>query len=82
MPARVGIVAEGIDELRHLIDFASVRRSPVAPLVAVDRTEFPAVVSPIVPDADAILLQIPNVGVAPQEPQQLVDDRAQMQLSW
>ena len=48
--------------------------------MAVDRAEIAALVGPFVPDADAVLLQIFDVGVAGQEPEQLVDDRFQVQL--
>src|SRR3546814_5384854 len=37
-------------------------------------------VRPFVPDANAVLLQIPDVRVALQEPQQFVDDRLDVQL--
>src|SRR5690606_4283673 len=37
-------------------------------------------VGPFVPDADLVFLQVGDVGLALQEPQQLVDDRAQVQL--
>jgi len=37
-------------------------------------------VTPLVPDRDAVLAQVGDVGVAAQEPEQLVDDRAQVQL--
>ena len=47
--------------------------------MAVDRAEVAEVVGPLVPDRDAALLQPAHVGVAAQEPQQLADDRAQVQ---
>src|SRR4051794_12868111 len=68
------------NQLRNLIDFSPVRRAPVAPLVAVDRAELAALVRPFVPYADAALLEPLDVRVAAQEPQQLVDDRLEMQL--
>lgn len=46
----------------------------------VDRAELTLLVGPLVPDADAALLEPAHVGVAAQEPQQLTDDRAQVQL--
>ena len=54
-------------------------RTEVAPLVAVDRAEIAVLVRPFVPDADAVFLQVAHVGVAADEPQQLVNDRGQMQ---
>src|SRR6185369_13985334 len=46
----------------------------------VDRPEIAVLVGPFVPDADAVLLQVGDVGVALQEPQQFVDDGLEMQL--
>src|SRR5262249_59437945 len=57
-----------------------VGRRPGAPLPAVDRSELAARVSPVVPNGDAMLVEIFDVGVAGEEPEQLVDDRSQAQL--
>src|SRR5690606_26943733 len=46
----------------------------------VDRAQLAVLVGPLVPDADLVLLQVGDVGLALQEPQQFVDDRAQVQL--
>src|SRR5262245_502590 len=48
--------------------------------MAIDRPEVAALVGPFVPDRDAVLVEIFDVGVAGQEPKQLVDDRLEMQL--
>src|SRR5437660_5026191 len=80
MAARVGAVADVTYHLRDLVDLATFRRAPVPPLVAVHRSQLAALVRPFVPDADAALLQPLHVGLATQEPQQLVDDRFQVQL--
>src|SRR5690349_15090745 len=48
--------------------------------MTVNRTEIAAGVRPFIPDRDAVLLQIADIGVAGEEPQQLVDDRLDMQL--
>ena len=37
-------------------------------------------VRPLVPDADAVIVEIFDVGVAGEEPEQFVDDRLEMQL--
>src|SRR5256885_13362576 len=63
-----------------LIDGAPVWRRPRAPLPAVDRAGLAALVGPFVPDRDAMLVEIFDVGVAGEEPEQLVDDRLEMQL--
>jgi hypothetical protein len=78
--ARIGVVLQAVNELRDLVDFASLRSLPVTPLLAIDGTEITVPVGPFIPDADAVLLQVADVGVALQEPQQLVDDRSQVQL--
>jgi hypothetical protein len=43
-------------------------------LPTVDRPQFAALVRPVVPNGDAMLVEIFDVGVAGEEPQQLVDD--------
>ena len=55
-------------------------RRPGPPLVPVDRAELAVGVGPLVPDADAALLQPAHVGRALQEPDQLTDHRLQVQL--
>ena len=72
-PARIGIAADFIDDIGDLIDAAAVRRRPRAPLVAVDWTEVTVLVGPWVPDAHAVLVEIFDIGVAAQEPEQLVN---------
>ena len=59
---------------------AAVAVRPAAPLMAIDRPKLAVRVRPFVPDADAVLLQPAHIGVAAQEPQQLVDDRLGEQL--
>ena len=52
----------------------------MAPLVTVDRAELAVFIGPFVPDLHAALLQPAHVGVAGDEPEQLVDDRLQVQF--
>ena len=66
--------------LRDLVDVAAVGRRPAAPLVAVDRAELAVGVGPLVPDRHAGRLQRAHVGLAAQEPEQLVDDRLGVHL--
>ena len=75
---RVGL--DLLHQLGDLIGVGAVGIGPTAPLVAVDGTEVAVFIGPFVPDADPILLEVGNVGVALQEPQELVDDAAQVQL--
>ena len=49
-------------------------------MLAVDRAEVAALVGPFVPDAHAVVVEVFDVGVAGQEPQQLMDDRFDVQL--
>ena len=79
VPAGVGVRADRLDDLRDLVDLAAVGSRPRAPLVAVDRAEVAELVGPLVPDRDAALLEPAHVGVSAQEPEQLADDRAQVQ---
>ena len=66
--------------LADLVDGLAVLGRPGAPLLAVDRAEIAALVGPLVPDAHAVLVEIFDVGVAGEEPEQLVDDRFDVQL--
>jgi len=49
-------------------------------LITIDRTQVTGSGSPFVPDTDAVFLQVADVGVALQEPQQFVDDRLEVHL--
>ena len=77
---RIGRAADLLDQLCNLVDVAAIRRGPVAPLLAIHRAKIAVGIGPFVPDANAVFLQIGDVGVAAQEPQQLDDDRLQVQL--
>ena len=48
--------------------------------MTIDGTEFAVFVGPLVPDADTVLLEVFHVGVALEEPEELVDDGLQMEL--
>lgn len=76
--ARLGVVADEVEGLGDLVEVAAVGGGPGAPLVAVDVAEVAVGAGPFVPDAHAVLLQVAHVGVAGQEPQQLVDDAPQV----
>ena len=58
----------------------TVRGEPGPPLLPVDRAKLPVLVRPLVPDMNPVLGEIAGVGVAGQEPQELVDDRLHVQL--
>ncbi|KAG0945322.1 hypothetical protein G6F31_014476 [Rhizopus arrhizus] len=79
-PARIGVALDLVQQPLHLVDRTAIGGRPAAPLLAVDRAEIAFLVGPLVPDAHLVVLQVADVGIALQEPQQLVDDRAQVQL--
>ncbi len=68
------------DQLRDLVDMAAVRCRPAAPLIAIDRAQVAIRVGPLIPDRDAVFLQISDIGRAGQKPDQLMNDGFEMQL--
>mgnify|MGYP006197158293 CR=1 FL=1 len=48
--------------------------------MAVNRPQLAIFISPLIPDADAVFLEVLDIGITLQKPQQLMDDRAQVQL--
>ena len=76
----VGIVLQLVEYVLDLVDGAAVVVGPRTPLVTIDGTELTVFVGPLVPDADAVLLEVFHVGVALEEPEQFVDDRLQVEL--
>ena len=79
-PARIRIAPDHVDHIGDLVDGAAVGRRPGSPLLAIDRTELAVLVGPLVPDPHAVVVEIFDVGVAGEEPEQLVDDRLEVQL--
>ena len=75
-PAGVRVVFQLVHHRADLVDMAAVRRRPGTPLFAVDRPQVAILIRPLVPDGDVVLVQIGDVGVALQEPQQFMDDGA------
>ena len=75
--AAVGVFLDAAHHFGDLVDALAV---PIAPLGAIDRTEVTLRVGPFVPDADLMVVQVPDVGVAAEHPQQLVDDGLQVHL--
>ena len=73
MSARVRVVLEAFDELCDLVDrpdgrwfaiLTGYNRFPAAPLFAIDRAEFTVFIRPVIPDRDAMFLEVGNVGAA------------------
>ena len=69
-----------IHRLLDLVDDRPVSGRPGAPLRAVNRPQIAILVGPLIPDADTIFLQIGGIGIAIEEPEQLVNDGAQVAL--
>ena len=80
MAAGVGVVLEAVHEAGDLVDGRSVLGLPGAPLLSVDGAEFAMFIGPIVPDADAVFLEVGDVGVAFEEPEEFVDDGAEVEF--
>ena len=81
VPARVGVGLDRLDHPGDLVDVPAVGRRPGPPLVAVDRAELAVGVGPLVPDRDAVARAASLTFVdALEEPQQLRDHRAGVQL--
>ena len=80
MAAGSGAVFQAVDELRDLIDGFAIILGPRAPLLAVDGAEVAVFVGPFVPNADFVLLKVADVGLAFEKPEELVNNRAEMQL--
>ena len=78
--AGVGVAPDLFDDLADLVNRPPVGRLPPAPLLPVDGPQVAFLVRPLVPDAYPVLFQVLDVRVAAQKPQQLVDDRAQVNL--
>ena len=70
MPARIRVGFQVLHQLGDLVDVATVRRGPAAPLDTVHGAEFAVGVGPFVPDGDALVLHPLHVGFTAQEPQQ------------
>src|SRR3954447_14439173 len=78
--ARNRVAPDHVDHVRYLVDAASVRSRPGSPLRSIDRAEIAIGVGPFVPDRNAVVFEIFDVGLAGEKPQQLVHDRLQRQL--
>ena len=79
-PAAVGIFFDLFDDLFNLVYRAPIRRAPVAPLRAINTAEIAVLVRPFVPNRHAVLVEIFDVRVAAQKPEQLVDDGFEVNL--
>ena len=71
---------DGLDHLLDLVDMTTVWCRPRTPLVSVNRSQVALGVSPFIPDGDAVVVEPLDIGRPAQEPQQLAEDAAGMQL--
>ena len=75
-PTRVRIVFQLFHHRANLVDVTAVWRGPGTPLLAINRTQVAVFIRPFIPDSDVVFVQIRDVGVTLQEPQQFMDDGA------
>ena len=75
---RIRVRLQGLEDLGDLVDAAAISGVPGTPLDAVHRAEVAVLVRPLVPDADAVLLEPGHVGGAGQEPQKLAHHRLEV----
>ena len=80
VPAPERVLFQALDEPVYLVDAAAVGRPPIRPLRPVYAPEIAVFVCPLVPNGHAVVVQVFYVGVALQEPQQLVNYRARVEL--
>src|SRR5688572_23120057 len=80
VPAAIGIFFDAGNKLIDLIDRTPIRRAPAAPLRAVNAAEVSIRVGPFIPDGYAVIIEIFYVRVAAQKPEQLVNDRLEVEL--
>ncbi len=68
------------DQIIDLVHSRAVCPAPIAPLCAINTTELAVFIGPFIPDRHAVLVEITSVGVAAQEPEQLINDGFDVQL--
>ena len=69
-----------LDDVVYLIDGASVGRSPIAPLRTVDAAQIAIGIGPFIPNGHLVFVEILDIRIAAQEPEQFMDDGTQMDL--
>ena len=75
-----GLVRGLRDQIVDLIDAHAVFSAPIPPLRAVNTAEISFFIRPLVPNRDAVFVEIFDVRVAAQKPKQLVNDRFDVEL--
>ena len=78
--ARVGLFLDLADYLLDLVNVAAVIIGPRTPLVTVDVAQASVGISPLVPNAHAVFVEVVHVRVAPEEPEEFVDNGLEMEF--
>jgi signal peptidase I len=68
------------DQLGDLVDGLAISAIPATPLFAIDGSELAVCIGPFVPDGYAMVVQVFDIRLAAQEPEQFIDDAFEMQL--
>ena len=79
-PTAVRMMADLINHFADLIDFVAVCRSPGTPLGTVNRAQIAILIRPFIPDRHLVVVEILDIRVTVQEPEQFMNDRARMQF--
>lgn len=74
------IVLQSVNQFSDLVDATALTIRPLAPLATIDGAEVAVLICPFIPNGYAVVLQVFDVGATFEEPQQLMNDGAQMQL--
>src|SRR4030095_7064832 len=74
------VLANGLHNLRDLINRPPIRRAPIAPLRAVNTSEISLCVCPFIPNGHSIFPKVADVGFAAEEPEEFVKNRASVKL--
>src|SRR5207237_10149643 len=78
--AAVRILFDLRDHLVDLVDRPLVFGAPGAPLGSINSTEIAVRVRPFIPNRHAVLVEVLNICVAAEKPEQFVDDRLEVQF--
>src|SRR5208282_2673557 len=77
-PPALGLLLDLVNDLVNLVDAAAVRSAPVAPLRPVYPAQVPVLVRPLVPDRHPVLVQVLDISIPAEEPEQFVNDGLEM----
>src|SRR5262245_24001455 len=80
MAAAVGVLFDLRNYLVDLIDGSAIGGAPIAPLRAVDAAEVALLVGPLVPDGHSAFVEVTDVRIAAQKPEEFVNDGFEMEL--